>query len=302
MKSRKIRAIITAAAFLLSAALTAWTESSAAELTILYTANSSGKMMFCDCPNDPYGGLVERVTFISDFRRKHDDFLLLDAGNMVGLFGDYDLKAATVLDIMNLMDYDAALAGRNEFYRGTARALKMQDHADFPLLNANVMRESGNTAVFKPWTLKNTVGVSVAIAALVDSSSFQHVRKDLIDFRLASAEKHLNAIMPEMKNDTDVIVLLSQMAHEANIRIMESFPDIDLIIEGFGNKTYDPPIAAGSGVIVSPGTYGNHVGLITLETDSGKTRVKNAELLPVLNIPADKKAEKKVLQYYKKRK
>ena len=87
------------------------------ELTIVYTANSNGKLIECNCPGDPYGGLSERVTLIHKLRKKEKPFLLVDSGNMVSLFGDYDLKASCVIRMMNLMKYDVQLNINNLLWK-----------------------------------------------------------------------------------------------------------------------------------------------------------------------------------------
>jgi len=42
--------------------------------------------------------------------------------------------------------------------------------------------------------------------------------------------------------------------------------------------------------------------LITIEKSDEKVNIKRSEMIPVLNIPEDKKAHKLVVEYYRKRK
>lgn len=258
--------------------------------------------MFCDCPNDPYGGLSERVTLIRDLRKKTKQVLLLDSGNMVSLFGDYDLKASSVLRLMNLMGYDAALVGRNEFYRGCDRTLKMKAHAQFPLINATIAKNGATAPLFEEWILSKKGTLNIAVAAISDDTSLVHVKKDSMDFDLIPVSKALGQIISDMKTASDAIIIMSQMEHDKNIALMSEFPDIDLIVEGHGNKTFDPPVKAGNGFIVSPGNYGQHVGSITLDIENGTSRLVTSELIPVLDIPEDKSAHKIVVEYYRDRK
>jgi hypothetical protein len=92
------------------------------------------------------------------------------------------------------------------------------------------------------------------------------------------------------------------MSFESNTSLLRRFPGIDLIVEGYGNKKYDPAVVTSDGVIVSPGGGGEHVGLITLDKSNGNVTVKRSELIPVLDIPEDKQAHTIVRHYYDNRK
>ena len=107
--------------------------------------------------------------------------------------------------------------------------------------------------------------------------------------------------MDDMTAAGDFIIVLSQMAPEANKKLLAYFPQIDLIVEGYGNNTYEKPVTIPNGVIVSPGSNGEFVGLITLDKERGKTTVIRSELIPVLDIPENKNAHNIVVEYYKNR-
>jgi len=272
------------------------------ELTLLYTANSNGKLMYCNCPDDPYGGLSERVTLIRKMRKREGGFLLLDAGNMVGLFGDYELKASCVFRIMNLMGYDVAAAGRNEVYRGIPRILEPVKKAAFPVVSVTIADRESGELLFEPYAAKRIGGVTVAVTAVCDSTSFMDTAKKEYDFTLLPVRESLGSVLDEMSRGSDFVVVLSQLSRESNAALLKTFPLIDLIVQGFGNAKYDEPVVLPEGIIVSPGIYGEFVGLMTLVKIGGKATVVRSELIPVLGYPADEKAEKIVVEYYRNRK
>ena len=73
---------------------------------ILFTNNSNGKLVDCNCRNDPYGGLAERVSLVREYRAQHPDLLLLDSGGYLGL-SDVDRKGPIVFNLMDIMGYHA---------------------------------------------------------------------------------------------------------------------------------------------------------------------------------------------------
>src|SRR3989339_1372597 len=142
------------------------------DLTIAYTANSWGKLQVCGCPGDPYGGLGERVTLIKELRNSEKKpYLLLDAGNMVSLFGDFQGKGATVMNLMNLMKYDAAAVGPNELFYGLSGALSIEKKAEFPLIGSLIADKKGLSAAFKPYVILKSGGTSVLVMSVCDSVS-----------------------------------------------------------------------------------------------------------------------------------
>ena len=119
---------------------------------------------------------------------------------------------------------------------------------------------------------------------------------------LLPPEAAIGRIIGDMSSESDFIVVLSQLPQDRNEKLLERFPAIDLIVEGHDNKKLESPLIFPGGVIVSPGTYGEFVGLVTLVKSGNSLSVKRSELLPVIDYPVDKKANKIVLEYYKKRK
>ena len=270
------------------------------ELTVVFTADSSGKLRDCHCPNDPYGGLAERVSMIKELRKKEPPFLLVDGGNMVSLFGNYDSKASCVMRLMNLMGYDTAGSGCYEIFRGVESARKMGHEAQFPLLSATIAAKSDSSRVFKPFMLKKVGKYTAGVISVCDSTCLLNVgNPEQTDYFFLTPSGMLGSILGEISSQCDFIIMLSHLHHEENKKIAAHFPQIDLIIQTYGNKLIDPPVKTPHGLIVSPGKQGQFVGLITLErSKDGKLSCKRHKLLPVLDYPEDKKAHRIVMDYY----
>lgn len=269
-----------------------------AELTVLYTANSNGKLRICGCPEDPYGGLAERVTLIKKLRESDIPFLLVDAGNMTDIFGDYDKKASQVISLMNMMKYDAATVGFNEIYRGLASAEKLKNKAEFPILASTITNKYEKYELFKTYIITHCNGNNVGIIGLCDENSFIKIgNPDFKDFIFLPSLDTLKKILKEISGKTDFIIVLSEMSPEKNISLLKKFSKIDLIIECYTNKQYNPPIKEGKSFIVSPGKYGRFVGKIVMEkAKNTPLTIKNHEFIPVKNILPDKEAYKIIME------
>ena len=290
--------------FLLMALLvfigSAWLSSADVSLTVVYTANSSGKLTACGCPGDPYGGLAERATILHGLRGKEKPFLLLDSGNMVSLFGDFAERAACVMRLMNLMGYDAAGVGRQEMFRNIPSARAMSRVANFPFLSATIAEKIRAQPVFTPFFIKSIGGVRVGITSACDSTAYIPDLNRAFDYSVLPLETALKPVIVAMEGKTDFIIVLSQMDTPNNEKLLRTYPSIDLVIEGYGNRSLETPLSVSRGYIVSPGGRGQFVGLIALEKNrSASIAVKRAELIQVLDIPADKHANDIVRAYYR---
>ncbi|MHB9029266.1 MAG: bifunctional UDP-sugar hydrolase/5'-nucleotidase [Candidatus Latescibacterota bacterium] len=273
------------------------------ELTVIYTANSSGKLNACSCPGDPYGGLAERVTLLKKLRAGEKQVLLLDAGNMVSLFGDFDDRAACVMRLMNLMGYAAAGVGRQELFNNTRGAVAMSKVAKFPFLAASIKRGSDAKPVFRPFTMAKMGKTTVGIIGMADSSCyFPEINREF-DYTVVPFEKALPPLLKELEGKTDFIVVLSQMEVAKSEQLLRLFPSVDLVIQGYGNRELETPKRISRGFLVAPGDRGQFVGVIRLEkTPGGSAGLKKSELVPVLEIEEDRKAMDIIRNYYRKRK
>jgi S-sulfosulfanyl-L-cysteine sulfohydrolase len=272
------------------------------ELTIVYTANTGGKLRECGCPNDPYGGLSERASLLKIMRSKETEpFLLVDAGNMVSLFGPYESKAGYVIRLMNLMGYDAAGIGCQELFYGIQPALMMEKNAKFPFISSTISDSTNNKLLFKPYIISKVNGLKVGILCVCDSTGLTKIgppKKK--DFSFINVTDMLKKNIGEIRSKCDYIILLSHLSDEQNKSISKQFPEINLIIEAYNNKKIESPVNTGDGLIVSPGSHGQFLGIITIDkSKNGKTNLKSHSFIPVLDIQEDKEAHKIVMEYYK---
>jgi 2',3'-cyclic-nucleotide 2'-phosphodiesterase (5'-nucleotidase family) len=262
------------------------------ELTVVYTANSNGKLKTCGCPDDPYGALSERVTLIKQLRINSSPFLLVDGGNMVDIFGDFNQKLAIVMKLMNIMGYDAAGAGFNELYNGIESTEKIRDAAGFSILALGIGEKSGKE-LFKPYIIKKVGMNSVAVIGICEKNNLPQIGNPKFDgFEFTNAESELEKVLKEINGKADYVILLSQESPEKNITLLNKFKSISVIVEDCTNKKYDNPVIEGGGVIVSPGKYGRFVGILKVLKSGKGVKVKSHEFIKVLDIPQDKDAMK----------
>ena len=271
------------------------------ELTVVFTGDTSGKLMACSCPNDPYGGLAERVSLIGQLRQLVPSFLLVEPGRMVSLFGEFADKSALTMELMNMMGYDAAGIDTWEIFHGVAGARTMRDAAAFPLVSASVAGSDGVLA-FDPLMVKDIGDARVAVIGLADSTGIDRIgRVEVSDFSFLTPEAAIAGAIERIPDGVDFVVVLSTLPAEKDAELLENFPEIDLLVETNGNRPYLSPVTSSAGVIVNPGGGGQYVGAVTIvRTQDGGVEATRHELVPVIDIPADPAAETLIDAYYER--
>ena len=211
---------------------------------------------------------------------------------MVDIFGDFNEKAAIVMKLMNMMNYDAAGSGFNEIYNGLESIEKLRDAADFPILASGIQKKGGEE-LFKPYIIKKVGKNRIGVIGICEKNSLPQIGNPKLEgFEFIDAETELDTILKEINGKTDYIVLLSQETPEKNIALLKKFKKINVIIEDYTNKKYDKPVFENGGVIVSPGKYGRFVGKLKISKNGKGIRINSHEFIKVLDIPQDKEAVK----------
>ena len=93
------------------------------------------------------------------------DVLLVDNGDAIqgepiGLFS----SGEAIIDIMNVMGYDAAIPGNHEFDYGVEQFLDLTEKANFPYICCNFEREG--ELVFDPWLIKEIGGLKIGFVGV----------------------------------------------------------------------------------------------------------------------------------------
>ncbi len=95
------------------------------------------------------GGMARRAAFVEQVRKREEEVLLLDAGNVFGDTEYADLFGmGLIYKMMSDMGYDAATVGYRDFERGIRVFLQAAGKADFPFIVSNYDVRHGDLSRF----------------------------------------------------------------------------------------------------------------------------------------------------------
>ncbi len=168
--------------------------------------------------------------------------LLLDAGNL--LFRkplqtetkrrDALLRVDLLIQAYNEMGYDVVNVGEKDLMMGLKFLSDVSQKATFSLVSANLVDKKTGKGIFKPYVIKEIAGLKIGIIGLLDeqfTTTLQEKDPGLTILEPISTSK---AITKSLRENCDLIVVLSQLGESKDKKLAKENPQIDLILGGGG--------------------------------------------------------------------
>jgi len=207
-------------------------------------------------------------------RQTSSHLLLLDAGD--SLFGDRFLGQQTqgkgVVEAMNLLGYDAMALGGGDMRLGLDILRQRMAEAAFPFLSANVVLSGTETLFTEPYILKEMNDHRVAIIGLTEPKAADVVQGAVI---VLDPIETTRRYVTEVSSQADIVIVLSHIGVEENIKLGEEVEGIDLIVSGTGQMLLGQAVQDETmrtlvvqAEMPSPGHAGRVIGVARLQFDS----------------------------------
>lgn len=181
------------------------------------------------------------------------------------------------IELLNKATCDVATLGNNEGITLTQDQLKhLYDDAEFDVICANLREVGSKEPYFKPYTIKETNGIKIGfIAATVEFTPFYLA----LDWEVADAFDWIEKYLQELKQQVDVIVMMSHLGMYDDETLANKFPEIDLILSSHTHHHFDKGERVNGVLLAAAGRYGEYIGEVTLQFEDGKLTSKNAALI-----------------------
>ena len=241
----------------------------ATEIRILHLNDFHG---FAE-PYQPFGskeylGGISSLAFRANQLRREKPTLLLAAGDMIQGNNWANLsQGESVIELMNLMRFDAMVVGNHEFDFGQEVLKRRISEASFPILGANVRGMEG----LKPYVIKELGGMKVAVIGVVTedtpvSTSPKNVTGLEFLSPFVTTEQHIR----ELKDSVDLILVLSHIGFSVDRKLAEGVKGIDVIVGGDSHTKVLKPVRIGRTLIVQAWEHGKALGVLDLTLQDGK--------------------------------
>ncbi|POR03044.1 multifunctional 2',3'-cyclic-nucleotide 2'-phosphodiesterase/5'-nucleotidase/3'-nucleotidase [Alkalispirochaeta sphaeroplastigenens] len=256
-------------------------EPASGSFTILHTNDMHGRI---EAGRFDGMGLDRLAALIEAQRQEKGAVLLLDAGDTVhGLPITSIERGASMVEVMNLIGYDAMVAGNHEFNYGQERLLELAELAEFPILAANITVDADGSSFLPEYVIKEAGGVTVAIFGLATPEtlwkSHPAGHRGLTFGHPIEASQRMVA---HLQGRADVIVALAHLGFEGDYDsrlVAEAVPGIDIIVDGHSHDLLPEGYRVGNTLIVQAEEYNKNLGVVDIVVEDGVVVSATASLI-----------------------
>src|SRR4051794_23421562 len=238
-------------------------------LTILHTNDLHARISPLE---NGSGGFADLAAAIERERAGCRDCLLLNAGDLVqGSPVSTIFHGLPVYEIANLLGIDAATLGNHEFDYGWPQAQKFLKTSKYPTVTANLADAKGKDLTDKPYVILKVNGLRVAIiGGMTESLKTLTTPKLLGDWHTLPLVETVRHYARDLKSQSDLIVLLAHIGGEEELALLNSAPEIPVMVTGHIHRGLDQALTQDGRVLVRVKAYGEELGRLDLKVDTEK--------------------------------
>ena len=258
------------------------------KLTILYTndlhAHLEPQKIGWVNENRSIGGFANIASLVKTEKQINPNAVYFDAGDyFTGPYISSLTKGEAVIDVMNQLSIDAACIGNHEFDHGWQNVVDQIGKATFPILNGNIFLKNTNTLLWNhPYKIIIKNGIRIGVIGLHGEFAFYDtISEEMIQgVETRDEEKYLQQYINELKDKTDLIVLLihegipgrqsSKGTTDVNrnlqkdIELAKKVKGLDIIVTGHAHQGTPEALVSNGTLIVSTNALGMELGRLDL--------------------------------------
>jgi 5'-nucleotidase/UDP-sugar diphosphatase len=194
---------------------------------------------------NPSGGLARRAWLIEQVKKALPDaaVLLADTGN----FSDNptpagEAKTRSLLEGMARLGYQVVNVGERDLVSGYDALKARTEGLPLTFVSSNLVRHDTKEPIFKPYTVLKLQGgkgrkeVRVGVLGVVRFNPvFQKAGPGGANVVIAPPLDALQKLVPEVRKQADVVVLLAALHRDDARALARSVPGIDFVLGAFAN-------------------------------------------------------------------
>jgi 5'-nucleotidase len=267
-------------------------------LTIVFMNDTHNHLLpFKDMDDSrEYGGAARWATIIKNIRKEAGEILFLHAGDMVvGSAGTYLLNGRPDWERLPLYGYrglveiplfaklglDAISPGNHEFDYGFYWNYRLFKQAPFDVLTANITAIPTPAAVsyeplqYKPYQIYKKGKFRIGVIGLLTNSAILTSQ-----IKVNDPVEILTPLVEKLKNECDIVVVLSHLGYGADKSLASEISGIDVIVGGHSHTILPEPTVINGTIITQTGSFGESIGRLDLEYKKGALNNYRYQLIP----------------------
>lgn len=245
------------------------------------------------------GGFAHLKTLVNQLRASRPHSLFLDGGDTwQGSATALWTRGQDMVDACKLLGVDI-MTGHWEFTYGAERVQELIKNMDgsIEFLAQNVVDNTFEEPIFKPYTIREQNGVKIAvIGQAFPYTPIANPRHMVPDWSFGIRDERMQEMVGEVRDKgAQVVVVVSHNGMDVDLKMASRVNGIDAILGGHTHDGVPAPSIVqtpngGKTLVINSGSNGKFLSLLDFEVKDGKVTDFRYKLLPVFSnlLEADK--------------
>lgn len=278
------------------------TKKEGGHIDIIFTGEESGYLEPCGCAEGQMGGMKRRYEFLKTVDNDGRLVLPISLGDLPGMTNrQNEIKAEIMLRAMDMMNYVVHNLGEKDIALGGDILRYLSQIFNTPFISSNVRFTGVSDIKIEPYLVKKikiknpSLKIKIGFLGILSPGL---VEDDLSgEIEIMDPVLTLKPLVKRLKEETDLLILLSHTTEDEALEIASKFPEFNLIITGHGMDEPEHSVKTlNDTLIVSAGRYGKHSGMVKyarinkkwqVESESPDRKVKIVSLGMEYNNPSE---------------
>ena len=238
------------------------------------------------------GGFAHLATLVKHIRAQRPHSLLMDGGDTwQGSATALWTRGQDMVDACKLLGVDI-MTGHWEFTHGAERVLEilkkdLEGHIEF--VAQNVVDNTFEDPIFKPYTIREMNGVKVAvIGQAFPYTPIANPRYLVPEWSFGIRDERMQDMVNKAREEgAQVVAVVSHNGMDVDLKMASRVSGIDVILGGHTHDGIPQPSvvenAGGKTLVVNSGSNGKFLSVMDLEVKDGKVADFRYKLLPVFS-------------------
>ncbi|MFO7914339.1 MAG: hypothetical protein R6U43_01445 [Candidatus Krumholzibacteriales bacterium] len=257
----------------------------ATEISLIFSSDLRGNIRSCGCAEQDMGGLGRMATYVKGVKAEPGNTIYVTSGdNFSSDFSFTRDMADLVMESFQFMGLDLYTPGEYEFVFGLDYLKGIQSTYSFDFIAANLVNSSDGQPVFSPVYVVREMdtGLKVAITGVLDDGIVFPGYIDNSGFRLEPEEEALRKVVPRMREEADLLVLICHMGIEDAKKLLGSVDAFNVAVLGHERPKLDKVVTVGKTVLLGAGGQGKYMGRLNCLIDrNGELEQSTVKLIPL---------------------
>ena len=241
-------------------------------LTILHTNDLHARFL---PDTEGRGGFAQLASAIRLEKAKSEGVLVLNGGDLVqGTPASSIYEGIPCDEVVSAMGFDVDTIGNHEFDYGWPKILEFIDTAAFPIVSANVVNGEERLLAGQACVVREVNGLRVAVigalTATLPNLTKEHQRGP---WRVLPVAETVRRHARRLRDQTDLIIVLSHLVEEEEEDLLEEVPEINLVVSGHSHAGQREVREVDGRLCVKVRAYGRELGRLDLKVDAPNKRV-----------------------------